>query len=333
MPSSFSSIKLFAGTSHRELAELISRRLDIPLSPSDCVKRNSGEIVLDLKESVREADVYIIKCVPVVCPRRVSSRTERLASSTASADGAPTNVSLMETLIMAHACKIASAKRITAVVRPSHSSPEPRHVLTTAGVDAALSLREAGQEGQVEGAHHCQARREYARQLGRQSCYRASRPFEVGGAMRTVDAQTMDLHASQIQGFFDVPVDKCVAVGYSGVSMLTPGTQRAQRVRSQPRDAHRAHSFTPSRPWSSTSARPSTYAMPLSYHPMQAARSGALDRHGLGRTRAYSAVQRLIPRSQAGPGFRALPQGAEKGQRGLPDGPGRRGQGQNGHPD
>lgn len=61
MPPSYSSIKLFAGTSHPELAQLISKRLSIPLSPSDCIKRDSGEIALDLKESVREADVYIIK--------------------------------------------------------------------------------------------------------------------------------------------------------------------------------------------------------------------------------------------------------------------------------
>lgn len=39
--------------------------------------------------------------------------------STASSPIEPTNAALMETLIIAHACKIASAKRITAVVSPS----------------------------------------------------------------------------------------------------------------------------------------------------------------------------------------------------------------------
>ncbi|KAL7009898.1 hypothetical protein EMMF5_000806 [Cystobasidiomycetes sp. EMM_F5] len=57
----FSSIKLFAGSSHPELAYLVSKRLGIPLSDAGTYRKPSGEIGLDLKESVREADVYILK--------------------------------------------------------------------------------------------------------------------------------------------------------------------------------------------------------------------------------------------------------------------------------
>ena len=77
MPASGNfNCKLFSGSSHPELSHAISRRLGasasiaaaaehsgIPLSPSHSRMLSSGEITLDLRESVREADVYIIKCV------------------------------------------------------------------------------------------------------------------------------------------------------------------------------------------------------------------------------------------------------------------------------
>lgn len=63
MSKGFSGVKLFAGSSHTELAQLVSRRMGIPLSASNCKRTASGEISLDIQESIREADVYIIKCV------------------------------------------------------------------------------------------------------------------------------------------------------------------------------------------------------------------------------------------------------------------------------
>jgi len=57
-----------------------------------------GETSVSLEESVRETDVYIVNtgCGP--------------------GNNLSVNVSLMELCIMVHACKIASAKRITAVI-------------------------------------------------------------------------------------------------------------------------------------------------------------------------------------------------------------------------
>lgn len=118
----------FVGTSHPELAEIICRRyvatisknhthsihsnsysskppshahppthpprsLGIPLSKADVSRSGIGETNVRIIESVREDDVYIINtgCGAV-------------------------NTALMELCIMIHACKIASAKRITAVV-------------------------------------------------------------------------------------------------------------------------------------------------------------------------------------------------------------------------
>ena len=67
--------------------------LGIPLGRAEVLKSGIGESHVTIIESVREDDVYIINtgCGQV-------------------------NTSLMELCIMIHACKIASAKRITAVV-------------------------------------------------------------------------------------------------------------------------------------------------------------------------------------------------------------------------
>ncbi|KAG8906299.1 hypothetical protein FRC00_012707, partial [Tulasnella sp. 408] len=93
------SLKIFSGTSHPEIAHLIAKRIGLPVSKSEIVQNHSGETSLRILESVREADVYIVN------------------SGCASADGTVSvNTALMELCIMIHACKIASAKRITAVI-------------------------------------------------------------------------------------------------------------------------------------------------------------------------------------------------------------------------
>ena len=65
----------------------------LPLSNAEITKSGIGETSVRIAESVREDDVYIINtgCGSV-------------------------NTALMELCIMIHACKIASAKRITAVL-------------------------------------------------------------------------------------------------------------------------------------------------------------------------------------------------------------------------
>jgi ribose-phosphate pyrophosphokinase len=65
----------------------------LPVSPAEITRNAAGETSVQIIESVRECDVYIVNsgCGLV-------------------------NTSLMEMCIMIHACKIASAKRITAVM-------------------------------------------------------------------------------------------------------------------------------------------------------------------------------------------------------------------------
>ena len=68
-------------------------RIGLPVSKAEISRNALGETNVRIVESVREDDVYIVGsgCGQV-------------------------NVALMELCIMIHACKIASAKRITAVV-------------------------------------------------------------------------------------------------------------------------------------------------------------------------------------------------------------------------
>jgi len=114
-------------------------------------KSGIGESHVRIAESVREDDVYIINtgCGQV-------------------------NTSLMELCIMIHACKIASAKRITAVVPLFPYARQDKKDKSRAPITAKL----------------------------------VANMLQKSGCDHVV---TMDLHASQIQGFFDVPVDNLYA--------------------------------------------------------------------------------------------------------------------------
>ncbi|KAM0749406.1 ribose-phosphate pyrophosphokinase [Meredithblackwellia eburnea MCA 4105] len=148
-------LKIFSGTSHPELAHLIARRLGLPLGSSTIETLPSGEVSVTFHESVREADVYIV--------------------ATASSMETSTNGSLMELCIMAHTLRIASARRITAVVPhfpyARQDKKDKSRAPITAKLVANMMVRAAGIDHVI----------------------------------------TMDLHASQIQGFFDIPVDKLYA--------------------------------------------------------------------------------------------------------------------------
>lgn len=87
------NIKVFSGSSHPELSLRIVERLGISLGKNVLKKFSNQETSVEICESVRGEDVYIIQsgCGEV-------------------------NDHLMELLIMINACKIASAARVTAVI-------------------------------------------------------------------------------------------------------------------------------------------------------------------------------------------------------------------------
>ena len=62
-----STIKVFSGNSNKELAADIASRLSVPLSGAEVSKFSDGEISVQLKESVRGFDVFIVQstCAPV----------------------------------------------------------------------------------------------------------------------------------------------------------------------------------------------------------------------------------------------------------------------------
>ncbi|MEA3418225.1 MAG: ribose-phosphate pyrophosphokinase [Campylobacterota bacterium] len=138
---------IFSGTSNPELSEEIARYLDMPLSLAKINRFSDGEINIQISESVRGKDVFIIQ---PTC--------------------APANANLMELLIMTDALKRSSARSITAVVPYYGYARQDRKAAPRVPITAKL----------------------------------VANLIETAGITRMV---TIDLHASQIQGFFDIPVD------------------------------------------------------------------------------------------------------------------------------
>lgn len=124
-------IKLFAGRSNTKLAQEIADYLGTSIGPMVIKNFADGEIYVQVKESVRGDDVFIIQplCNPV-------------------------NENLMELLIIIDAFKRASAKSITAVIpyygyarqdrktsgREAITAKLVADLLTTAGTDRVLAM-------------------------------------------------------------------------------------------------------------------------------------------------------------------------------------------------
>lgn len=83
-------VKIFSGTSHPALTEAICERLGTVPSRAELRKFSNGETLVNIGESVRNQDVYIVQ-----------------------SGSGKINDSLMELLIMISACKGGSAKSIT----------------------------------------------------------------------------------------------------------------------------------------------------------------------------------------------------------------------------
>ncbi|MBR3785324.1 MAG: ribose-phosphate diphosphokinase [Firmicutes bacterium] len=148
----FTDYKVFAGNAHPELAEEIASIMGKPLGKATVTKFSDGEISVNLWESVRGTDVYIIQstCNPV-------------------------NDNLMELLIMIDAMKRASAGRINAVIPYYGYARQDRKAKARDPITAKL----------------------------------VADLIVAAGADRVL---TMDLHANQIQGYFNIPVDHLIGM-------------------------------------------------------------------------------------------------------------------------
>lgn len=139
--------KIFAGSASEEFAHEVCRYLDVPLARGDVKRFSDGEISVQVSESVRGRDVFIIQST-----------------------GYPSNDNLMELLIMTDALRRSSANSITAVIPYFGYARQDRKAAPRVPITAKL----------------------------------VANLYQVAGIDRLV---TIDLHAGQIQGFFDIPVD------------------------------------------------------------------------------------------------------------------------------
>ena len=139
--------KVFSGTANEAFSKSVAKHLSIPLSEATINRFSDGEISIQISESVRGRDVFIIQST---C--------------------APANANLMELLIMTDALKRSSASSITAIVPYFGYARQHRKAAPRVPISAKL----------------------------------VANLFETAGIDRVV---TLDLHAGQIQGFFDIPVD------------------------------------------------------------------------------------------------------------------------------
>ncbi|HHC71459.1 MAG TPA: ribose-phosphate diphosphokinase [Thiotrichales bacterium] len=143
-----SSMMVFTGNAHPQLAREIVDYLDMALGKAVVDRFSDGEIMVEIEDNVRGRDVFVVQ---PTCH--------------------PTNDHLMELLVMIDALRWASANRITAVIPYfGYSRQDRRPRSARVPITARLAAKMIGS----------------------------------AGADRVL---TMDLHADQIQGFFDIPVD------------------------------------------------------------------------------------------------------------------------------
>ena len=144
-------LMVFAGRSHPELAQRIAEQLGVELGDVELETFSNGETYCRYGESIRGADVFLVQtgCEPI-------------------------DRNLVELLFMIQAARLASAKRITAVIPLFPYARQDRKAKPREPISARL----------------------------------VADMLQLAGADRVL---TMDLHAGQIQGFFTIPVDHMTA--------------------------------------------------------------------------------------------------------------------------
>ncbi len=144
--------KMFTLNSNPELAEEMASILGCQLGKCSVSRFSDGEIQINLEESVRGSEVYLVQST-----------------------SQPANEHIMELLIMIDALKRASAKNINLVIPYYGYARQDRKARSREPITSKL----------------------------------VANLLEKAGATRVV---VMDLHAPQIQGFFDIPVDQLLGV-------------------------------------------------------------------------------------------------------------------------
>src|SRR5215203_5578632 len=149
-------LMVVSGRSHPVLAQRIAEHLGVELGEIELATFPNGETYCRYDESIRGADLFLVQtgCAPV-------------------------DRNLVELLLMIQAAKLASAKRITAVIPWFPYSRQDRKAKPREPISGRL----------------------------------VADMLQLAGADRVL---TMDLHAGQIQGFFTIPVDHMTALPLFG---------------------------------------------------------------------------------------------------------------------
>ena len=146
------NMKLFALNSNQEIAKKISEVAGIGLGKLCSRQFSDGEIQINIEESVRGYDIYIIQSTSY-----------------------PVNNHLLELLIMVDACQRASAHTVNVVLPYFGYARQDRTAAPREPITAKL----------------------------------VANMLVKAGVDRVV---TLDLHAVQVQGFFDIPVDNLFTI-------------------------------------------------------------------------------------------------------------------------
>ena len=146
------NMKLFTLNSNHEIAQKIADTVGVPLGKLSSRQFSDGEIQVNIEESVRGYDVYIIQSTSY-----------------------PVSNHLMELLIMVDACVRASAHSINVVLPYFGYARQDRIASSREPLTAKL----------------------------------VANMLVKAGVSRVL---TLDLHAVQVQGFFDIPVDNLYTV-------------------------------------------------------------------------------------------------------------------------
>lgn len=145
-------IKLFALNSNPELAEKIAAKMGVELSEASVKHFSDGEIQINIDESIRGNDVFVIQSI-----------------------SDPVNENFMEIMVMIDALRRASAGTVNVVIPYYGYARSDRKARSREPITAKL----------------------------------IANLIQLAGADRVV---SMDLHAGQLQGFFNIPVDHLLAI-------------------------------------------------------------------------------------------------------------------------
>ena len=173
---------LFAGPASKDLGSQIARYLNEPLGYIQVGAFSDGETSIEVSQNIRGMDVFLVQ-----------------------SSYQPGNEHLMQLLLMADACKRASAKSVSAVIPYFGYSRQDRRPRNIRGPVSAKLVADL---------------------------------IETADIKRLI---TLDLHADQIEGFFSIPVDNIYSStilmsdmwrqGYPDQVIVSPDVGGVQRAR------------------------------------------------------------------------------------------------------